>query len=160
MATVTSVKCLCNTVFMLMLLAALSTCHGNAFRAWIGKQRKKKLAIYRAWPWISNCWEWDPNSGLSGIESSALTTRPRRLGANRDFKIWQRERQRRRRDRERTGTSELRMSEFCWVLITSSWRRHNAGFHVVEKTWVLNVIFHDEYCVSLFTFNKVRLYVV
>ena len=24
---------LCNTVFMLMLLAALSTCHGNAFGA-------------------------------------------------------------------------------------------------------------------------------
>ena len=45
-------------------------------------EEKKKLAIYRAWPWISNCWEWDPNSGLSGLESSALTTRPRRLGAN------------------------------------------------------------------------------
>ena len=49
---------------------------------WQTKTKKKKLAIYRAWPWISNCWEWDPNSGLSGFESSALTTRPRRLGAN------------------------------------------------------------------------------
>ena len=80
MATMT----LCNTVLMLMLLAALSTCHGNAFGAWSGKQRqrKKKLAIYRSWPWISNCWEWDSNSGLSGIEPRALTTRPRRLGAN------------------------------------------------------------------------------
>ena len=80
MATMT----LCNTVFILMLLAALSTCHGNAFGAWSGKQRqrKKKLAIYRSWPWISNCWEWDSNSGLSGIEPRALTTRPRRLGAN------------------------------------------------------------------------------
>ena len=80
MATMT----LCNTVFMLMLLAALSTCHGNAFGAWNGKQRqrKKKLAIYRSWPWISKCWEWDSNSGLSGIEPRALTTRPRRLGAN------------------------------------------------------------------------------
>ena len=69
---------------MLMLLAALSTCHGNAFGAWSGKQRqrKKKLAIYRSWPWISNCWLWDSNSGLSGIEPRALTTRPRRLGAN------------------------------------------------------------------------------
>ena len=80
MATMT----LCNAVFMLMLLAALSKCHGNAFGAWSGKQRqrKKKLAIYRAWPWIWNCWEWDSNSGLSGIESSALTTRPSRLSAN------------------------------------------------------------------------------
>ena len=42
MATVT----LCNTVFMLMLLAALSTCHGNAFGSWSGKQRKKKKAGY------------------------------------------------------------------------------------------------------------------
>ena len=49
---------------------------------WQTKTKKKKLAIYRAWPWISNCWEWDSNSGLSGIESSALTTRPSRLGAN------------------------------------------------------------------------------
>ena len=32
----------CNTVFMLMLLAALSTCHGNAFGAWSGKQRQRK----------------------------------------------------------------------------------------------------------------------
>ena len=80
MATMT----LCNAVFMLMLLAALSTCHGNAFGAWSGKQRqrKKKLAIYRSWPWISNCWLWDSNSGLSGIKPRALTTRPRRLGAN------------------------------------------------------------------------------
>ena len=46
------------------------------------KDKEKKLAIFRAWPWISNCWEWDSNLGLSGIESSALTTRPRRLGAN------------------------------------------------------------------------------
>ena len=46
---------------------------------WQTKTKKKKLAIYRAWPWISNCWEWDSNSGLSGIESSALTTRPSRL---------------------------------------------------------------------------------
>ena len=46
------------------------------------KDKEKKLATYRAWPWISNCWEWDSNSGLSGIESSALTTRPSRLGAN------------------------------------------------------------------------------
>ena len=38
MATMT----LCNTVFMLMLLAALSTCHGNAFGAWSGKQRQRK----------------------------------------------------------------------------------------------------------------------
>ena len=80
MATMT----LCNAVFMLMLLAALSTCHGNAFGAWSGKQRqrKKKLAICRSWPWISICWLWDSNSGLSGIEPRALTTRPRRLGAN------------------------------------------------------------------------------
>ena len=80
MATMT----LCNTVFMVVLLAALSTCHGNAFGAWSGKQRQrnKKLAIYRSWPWISNCWEWDSNSGLSAIEPRALTTRPRRLGAN------------------------------------------------------------------------------
>ena len=49
---------------------------------WQTKTKKKKLAIYRAWPWISNCWEWDSNSGLSGIESSALTTRPSRLGGN------------------------------------------------------------------------------
>ena len=49
---------------------------------WQTKTKKKKLAIYRAWPWISNCWKWDSNSGLSGIESSALTTRPGRLGAN------------------------------------------------------------------------------
>ena len=49
---------------------------------WQTKTKKNKLAIYRAWPWISNCWEWDPNSGLSGFKSSALTTRPRRLGAN------------------------------------------------------------------------------
>ena len=49
---------------------------------WQTKTKKKKLAIYRAWPWISNCWKWDSNSGLSGIESSALTTRPSRLGAN------------------------------------------------------------------------------
>ena len=42
MATVT----LCNTVFMLMLLAALSTCYGNAFGAWSGKQRKRKKAGY------------------------------------------------------------------------------------------------------------------
>ena len=46
------------------------------------KDKEKKLAIFRAWPWISNCWERDSNSGLSGIESSALTTRPSRLGAN------------------------------------------------------------------------------
>ena len=56
-------------------------------RIWSSKSQtktktKKKLAIYRAWPRISNCWEWDPNSGLSGLESSALTTRPRRQGAN------------------------------------------------------------------------------
>ena len=38
MATMT----LCNTVFMLMLLAALSTCHGNAFGAWSGKLRQGK----------------------------------------------------------------------------------------------------------------------
>ena len=50
--------------------------NGNAFRLWSGKQRQKKLAIYRAWPWISNCWVCDPNSGLSGLESSALTTQP------------------------------------------------------------------------------------
>ena len=49
---------------------------------WQTKTKKKKQAIYRAWPWISNCWEWDPNSGLSGLKSSALTTRPRRPGAN------------------------------------------------------------------------------
>ena len=49
---------------------------------WQTKTKKKKLAIYRSWPWISNCWEWDSNSGLSGIERRALTTRPRRLGAN------------------------------------------------------------------------------
>ena len=49
---------------------------------WQTKTKKKKLAIYRAWPWISNCWKWDSNSGLLGIESSALTTRPSRLGAN------------------------------------------------------------------------------
>ena len=49
---------------------------------WHTKTKKKKLAIYRVWPWISNCWEWDLNSGFSGLESSALTTRPRRLGAN------------------------------------------------------------------------------
>ena len=49
---------------------------------WQTRTKKNKLAIHRAWPWISNCWEWDPNSGLSGFESSALTTRPRRLGAN------------------------------------------------------------------------------
>ena len=49
---------------------------------WQTKTKKKKQAIYSAWPWISNCWEWDPNSGLSGLESSALTTRPRCLGAN------------------------------------------------------------------------------
>ena len=49
---------------------------------WQTKTKKKKLAIYRSWPWISNCWEWDSNSGLSGIEPRALTTRPRRLGAN------------------------------------------------------------------------------
>ena len=49
---------------------------------WQTKTKKKKLTIYRSWPWISNCWEWDSNSGLSGIEPRALTTRPRRLGAN------------------------------------------------------------------------------
>ena len=49
---------------------------------WRTKTKKKKLAIYRSWPWISNCWLWDSNSGLSGIEPRALTTRPRRLGAN------------------------------------------------------------------------------
>ena len=49
---------------------------------WQTKTKKKKLAIYRSWPWISNCWEWDSNSGLAGIEPRALTTRPRRLGAN------------------------------------------------------------------------------
>ena len=49
---------------------------------WQTKTKKKKLAIYRSWPWISNCWLWDSNSGLSGIEPRALTTRPRRLGAN------------------------------------------------------------------------------
>ena len=49
---------------------------------WQTKTKKKRLAIYRSWPWIPNCWEWDSNSGLSGIESRALTTRPRRLGAN------------------------------------------------------------------------------
>ena len=49
---------------------------------WQTKTKKKKVAIYRSWPWISNCWEWDSNSALSGIESSALTTRPSRLGAN------------------------------------------------------------------------------
>ena len=37
---------LCNTVFMLVLLAALSTCHGNAFGAWSGKQRQRKKAGY------------------------------------------------------------------------------------------------------------------
>ena len=46
------------------------------------KDKKRKLAIYKVWPWISNCWEWDPNSGCSGLESSTLTTGPRRLGAN------------------------------------------------------------------------------
>ena len=49
---------------------------------WKTKKKKKKLAIYRSWPWISNCWEWDSNSGLSGIEPRDPTTRPRRLGAN------------------------------------------------------------------------------
>ena len=49
---------------------------------WQTKTKKKKLAIYRSWPWISNFWEWDSNSGLSGIEPRALTTRPRRLGDN------------------------------------------------------------------------------
>ena len=49
---------------------------------WQTKTKKKKLAIYRSWPWISNCWLWDSNSGLSGIEPRALTTPPRRLGAN------------------------------------------------------------------------------
>ena len=49
---------------------------------WQTKTKKKRLAIYRSWPWISNCWEVDSNSGLSGIEPSVLTTRPRRLGAN------------------------------------------------------------------------------
>ena len=66
--------------------AELSQGHSwsHAFGAWSGKKkpREKKLAIYRSWPWISNCWEWDSNSGLSGIEPRALTTRPRRLGAN------------------------------------------------------------------------------
>ena len=49
---------------------------------WQTKTKKKKLAIYRSWPWNSNYWEWDSNSGLSGIGPRALTTRPRRLGAN------------------------------------------------------------------------------
>ena len=44
---------------------------------WQTKTKKKKLAIYRSWPWISNCWEWDSNSGISGIEPRAWTTRPR-----------------------------------------------------------------------------------
>ena len=45
---------------------------------WKNKDKEKKLAVYRSWPWISNCWEWDPNSRLSGLEASALTTRTRR----------------------------------------------------------------------------------
>ena len=88
MATVTSVYTfLCNCVYVHALSCterSVQACHGNAFGVRSRKQRrrKKKLAIYRAWPWISNCWEWDPNSGLSGLESSALSTRPRRRGAN------------------------------------------------------------------------------
>ena len=45
-------------------------------------EKEKDPLFYRSWPWISNCWEWDSNSRLSGIEPRALTTRPRRLGAN------------------------------------------------------------------------------
>ena len=76
---------LCNCVYGHALSCterSVQACHGNAFGVRSRKQRrrKKKLAIYRAWPWISNCLEWD--SGLSGLESSALTTRPRRPGAN------------------------------------------------------------------------------
>ena len=88
MATVTSVYTfLCNCVYGHALSCterSVQASHGNAFgvRSLKQRPRKKKLAIYRAWPWISNCWEWDPNSGLLGLESSALTTRPRRRGAN------------------------------------------------------------------------------
>ena len=71
-----------------MLLVALSVAFRHAtethleFEVANKDEDKKKLAIYRAWPWTSNCWEWDPNLGVSGLESSALTTRPRRPGAN------------------------------------------------------------------------------
>ena len=66
---------------MLMLLAALSTCHGNAFGAWSGKQRQRKKAGYLQ----SVALDFKllgVGLELSGIESSALTTRPSRLGAN------------------------------------------------------------------------------
>ena len=79
MATMT----LCNIVFMLMLLAALSTCHGNAFGAWSGEQRQRK----KSWLFTDGLGFQTAGSGtrtreLPGIEPRALTTRPRRLSAN------------------------------------------------------------------------------
>ena len=136
MATMT----LCNTVFMLMLLAALSACHGNAFGAWSGKQRQiNKLAIYSSWPWISNCWEWDSNSGFSGLEPRALNTRPRRLGANRELTN---RRLLRRRRREITwmgycagATGYFKITEVVSVEATTAgghiWRRRE----VVSLFW-------------------------
>ena len=84
MANVTSVKFLCNCVYGHALSCTeLAFRHATETHLEFGVANKdEKQPIYRAWPWISNCWEWDPNCGLSGLESSALTTRPRRLGAN------------------------------------------------------------------------------
>ena len=72
--------------------ASFQACHGNAFGFEVAnKDKERKLAIYRAGPWISNCWERDPNSGSSGLESSALTIRLHCLGDNfasqRDFTL-------------------------------------------------------------------------
>ena len=77
MATVTHDTKYC-VYHPVMLFAALQLVFTHATETWVwsGKERKK-AGYYRAWLWIWNCWEQDPNSGLPGLESSALTTQPR-----------------------------------------------------------------------------------
>ena len=62
---------------------SFQACHGNVIGFEVAKtkqkQKNRRLAIYRAWPWIWICWKQDPNSGARDLKASDLTTRPRCL---------------------------------------------------------------------------------
>ena len=79
-------------MFTVMLLVALSVAFRHAtethleFEVANKDEDKKKAGYLQSVALDFKLLGVDPNSGLSGLESSALTTRPRRQGAN-----WRRE---------------------------------------------------------------------